>query len=252
MEKVTRTKRQRVLTDHRQLGRRLIPPIVEALPIEEVKWVDDILPEIIWLAALNDRHGWSKGAALAVNLARAARTSMEAPGARWFAFLSDFSLLYGAQQARVVDGLRSTEDHGALLEALEPILSNYPGCPLGFLLDRTIGEDEAWAGLDRLRTLIATLFDKTSLSATQAQANAIYLGFTSGTFKVAPTISLARFPEIENYPHTEISRQIGSAVRAAMNIRAGEGGSAASAAWSRYFWNRGLELQPCETEDESD
>lgn len=249
---VRRARRRRVLSDHRQQGSRFNPPLVDALPLTEVKWIDQILPEMFWLATLNDRHGWARGAALALALATAARESTGSPGERWFAFLSDYSVLDEAQQARIVEHLRWTGDLAPLLEALAPLLSYYPECPLRFLTTHTLGEEGVSAGLADLRILLDGLFDRTSLPALQAQANAVYLGFISGNLVVAPTISLARFPEVQNYPRTEVSRRVASAVRATVSMLIGERATSASEAWSRYFWNRGLELEPCEIETQRD
>ena len=70
--------------------------------------------------------------------------------------------------------------------------------------------------------------------------------------KVAKGLALADFPEIQDFPNTDKSRLIASAVRAIITGFIGEGlgffGEGLrdeKAGWSKYFWNRGLELENC-------
>ena len=41
-----------VLGDHRRVGKRFVPPFVAMLgQLQYVKWIDDLLPEVLWLAS---------------------------------------------------------------------------------------------------------------------------------------------------------------------------------------------------------
>ena len=60
-----------VLADHQKVGKRFIPPFLKMDKIVEVRWVDPILPELLWLGLLNARYGLAKGAELAVAISRA-------------------------------------------------------------------------------------------------------------------------------------------------------------------------------------
>ena len=76
----------------------------------------------------------------------------------------------------------------------------------------------------------------------RTQATAVYLAHTGGWLKLRGDSALADFPEVERYPNTEKSRLVASSVRAALN---GLMVTMPSSDWPRYFWNRGLELEPC-------
>jgi hypothetical protein len=77
------------------------------------------------------------------------------------------------------------------------------------------------------------------------QANGVYIAFVTGKLQVAPGLSLANFPAIEKYPETEESRRVASGVRMAVNMFIGMAEQSPND-WQKYFWNRGLELEPCE------
>ena len=66
------TERSQILSDHKRIKKKLVPPILQIGKFHEVKWVDYILPELLWLGLLNEFHGLKLGAELGLSLANAA------------------------------------------------------------------------------------------------------------------------------------------------------------------------------------
>ncbi len=82
------------------------------------------------------------------------------------------------------------------------------------------------------------------------QATVVWLAFDAGLLKVHEGLALAQFPKIEEYPNTEISKKVGASIRGTLNMLFGKDHLLSNAGkWSRYFWNRGLALAPCEVSD---
>jgi len=80
-----------------------------------------------------------------------------------------------------------------------------------------------------------------------AQATAVWLAFDCGRLKFSTGLALAEFPKIQDYPDTELSQRIAASIRSSLNQFFGELDMMASgSAWPVAFWNRGLELEPCE------
>lgn len=79
------------------------------------------------------------------------------------------------------------------------------------------------------------------------QATATWLAFDADVLKVAAGLALANFPEIDQYPDTEVSRRVAASIRSTLNVLFGSeihfGGSSD---WPHQFWNRGLALETCE------
>ena len=63
--------------------------------------------------------------------------------------------------------------------------------------------------------------------------------------KVSSNTSLAKFEEVENYPQTEISKQVAASIRAAVPAFFNEHYYDVNSWWPSYFWNRGIEITPC-------
>lgn len=242
-------RRSEVLRDHQRIGKRFVPPFIATLgPIEEVSWPTEILPELLWLALLNDRHGWRRGADLARQVGLAAHRAYGPQTPRLFASTSAFYSLDGTQRRGVSAALKAAAVFGDIRDALLPLGMFYPECPLAFLAEPLPSSTDLTA-MPAFKRTLASLFDSSSVEATRAQANAVYIAFTSGMLKVMKGLALANFPAIESYPNNEESKQVASAIRAAINtgLLTRTPGSAKPVAdqWSMYFWKRGFELEPC-------
>lgn len=243
------TARERaVLADHMRVRGRFTPPFISTLGgLEEVKWLERPLPELLWLALLNKRHGHQRGAALGLSLAKAASDVVDPPRRGWFAVASTYETLTSDERADLLRALEATGDIHELRDGLSVLLHNYPLCPLAFLLgESTTPVEHSEESLFDFKALLASLFDKTSMPATQMQANAVYIAFVTDLLKVASTTSLANFPAVADYPNTAESRRIAASVRAAIN--GFFGALSHHSEWPRYFWNRGLEIEACSSE----
>lgn len=239
-----------VLSDHKKVGTRFIPSWLQHVELDEIRYVDFILPELFWLAALNDSHGWAKGAELALALPKAATkvsgqvgaTSHECP-----ALTSSYSALTGGQMREIVESLQSTGLLQAIRQALTPLVVLYPRCPLEFLFEeKSVDEDDLRTSLERHKSLLSSLFDRGGMTATRMQGNAVYIAFITGRLVVKKGLALANFPALEDFPRTEESRRVAASVRATVNVLAAHSTTASESSWASYFWNRGLELEPCD------
>ncbi len=238
-----------ILSDHRKVGNRFIPPFLHRLPgpFQETKWIDTGLPELFWLALLNDQLGLQRGAELAVETARRALAIHKGDQKVWFAATSAFLRLDDQQRQALAADLRSAGFLPDLRQAICPLVHLYPECPLAFLAEPTdISAKEKDIYLFIMRRLLDTLFDKTTQPAIRAQANGVYVAFATDMLVVPSDSDLAKFPAVEQYPYTEQSKRIAASIRVTTSAFFGFHTYDSSTPWPRYFWNRGLQLQGCE------
>jgi len=242
-----KSKARRVLSDHKQVGKRFIPPMVEATGgVEGINWTEQLLPELLWLGLLNDRHS-TKGPSLAVSVMKAAKEATGESPKDWFATTSSYLRLSEEQQRAVVTSLSQTGELESIREALAQLVSFYPECPLRFLfVDASTVALEAYKPeIEAFKTILVSVMNRWEQPATLAQASAVYLGFASGMLKVMEGMALANFPEISKFPTTEESKIVAGGVRATVSMVFGIVQGSKASPWSTYFWNRGFELQPC-------
>jgi len=242
---------QKVLLDHKQVGKRYLPPLLQIGSFGEARWAEYTLPELLWLGILNQKYGRAKGAELGLLLARAAVKATvresEQP-VQWFGLTTAYATLEPAQQALLLK-LLQPDQFQLLKDGLIIFPTFYPQCPLNFLYQGSAPVPERPDEmLEEFKKLLSTLFNRQNDPATFMQANGIYIAFLTDKLKVASGLALANFPEIENYPHTEESKRVASGVRAVTDISVMTMLKEKQSNWSAYFWNRGLEIQQCELE----
>lgn len=244
-------KRRQVLADHKKRGKMLVPPFTHMLgPLQEVSWVNTIIPEVSWIGLIQYQHGHRRGVELVASLARSARSVRSAAARQIFAAASSYLELSALEWGQLRETLAATGDLFEIQKSLEPLIALYPECPLGPLFaapPATVPEN----ALHRMESLVSSLFDRTDRDPMMVQATVIWLAFDAGVLKVAEGLPLAQFPEIEGYPDTEVSKKVGGAIRASVNGFFGEDQVYPHASlWPRYFWNRGLALAHCELSDD--
>ena len=243
------TKKQ-VLADHKRIGKKLVPPMLQLGEFHEISWVRYTLPELLWLALLNNQYGLKIGSDLAVSLAKAALSTCDGSQKRWFAPISSYTLLTKDQKTSIVETLGTSDNLVLIKSSLATLVALYPDCPLAFIFDDDCSKiEENSMTLDDFKTFLISLYDKYGQTPTLAQANAIYIAFATDMLTVAPHTSLANFRAVADFPKTEESEKVAAGVRAAVNGFMGQflnekfGGNFSS--WSRNFWNQGLELEAC-------
>lgn len=235
-----------ILSDHKQVGKRFVPPLMQIGPLHEVKWIDYILPELLWLALLNSSYNLKKGASLALNISRAASKAYGKPGV-WFAPISSYASLT-IQQQKEVSKILTPNDLNMLKGAISPLAEFYPECPLKFLYEEPPITNKRETQLTHFKKLLSRLFDRHDKEATFMQANAIYIAFDSDILRVQKGLALANFPAVADFPRTEESIRVASAVQASINGFMGNEHFNKKSFWPNYFWKRGFELEPCSFE----
>lgn len=240
--------RIKVLLDHKKVGKRFIPPLLQVGPFSYTKWVDCVLPELLWLGVLNHCLGLAKGASSALSLAQAAvKTCKSSPKKIWFAPTSSYSNLTEEQKNILLSSLKSGKELESLKEAFVYFGVFYPDFPLNFIYEGNLPKlEDQNKHLRIFKDILSPLFYRAETEATFMQANAIYIALGTDMLKISKGLSLANFPAIEEYPNTDESRLIASGVRAMTNGFFGQLFPDMHTKWSKYFWNRGLELEGCD------
>jgi len=238
--------RRRALSDYKQRGKILVPPFTHVLgPLSEVSWIKTILPELLWIALVHNFHGDKRAVEIITSFSRLARSIKANSSNKWFAATSDYASLSSADYEQLRLALQQ-EVLTAILVPLKPLVSWYPECPLAKLFPEPPRRSPRRDTLPPLKDAIASLYRRSERGPMMVQATAIWLAFDADLLKVTSDLSLARFPEIEHYPDTEISQKIGGSIRAGLNMFFGSGTRYSDASWPDYFWNPGLAIEPCE------
>lgn len=232
-------KNKKVLNDHKQRGKRFIPPLLQLGNAKETSYVQIIIPEIIWMALLHKKFGLQLGTHLALQLVTV--ISNISPSKRCFSFISSFELLTAEEKEKILAELQHVNMLNQLRDGLNDFVLVYPECPMSFLF----GDPKGEINLTLIKQTLAELYDITGRPATFMMGNVIYFLGAMGRLAIVKDTVLVKLPELVEYPNTALSKMIASGVRASMFAFMHEPFLNERGNWNKYFWNRGIELEPC-------
>ena len=237
-------KHTQVLGDHKHIKSKLVTPFNDAFgPMREVSWINTMIPELLWIALVQQAWGPRCGVEIITAFTRDVRASDPKRNGTIWAAAGKFADLPNGVLSSIVDSRPYRDD---LCAPLAPLHAHYPGHPMRELVSEVTTPPPS-CDLGGLKRLVGGLFDRASTSATMVQATATWLAFDADKLKVSAGLALADFPRIEDYPNTDQSKRIAASIRATLNAMFGEVDHMASGTdWPTAFWNRGLELEACE------
>ena len=237
--------KRRVLQGYKQRGKRFIPPWLELLPLEESRWIDDRIPELVWIALLMRNTGIKRGNHIATAIAQAAAECSQIKKA--FAAASDYAELDEENKQQVRAVLDNKGFLGSAQTALATLISHYAEFPLSFLgHPQGVDGNAPLPVLEDLKDTIEVILDRESREAVYVQATAVHVYFTNGLLTVAPGVGLANLNAIMEYPETEESQRVAASVRSTVTILIGK---EVASDWAGSFWRQGRILSPCEVVD---
>lgn len=241
-------KRSRILGDHKQMGKRFIPPLLQHITPEDIEWIPTIVPEFLWIGALIRRYDLARAVNISLTLAQSASSVHPNPPVIWFARTAAFALLSDESKSILVADLRSKGVLNEIQESLYPITYFYPELPLSFLLSDYSGLDII-PDLKDVIDLVEGMCDRYSRIATIVQSSAVYIAGVTRVFTVVRGVRMPNLEEVILYPDTQNSREEAVVVRAIINGLFGLSSEIYPPKWQQYFWNRGLQISPCSTTD---
>lgn len=225
----------------------MVPPLMDlAVPVTELSWHQQMLPDFLWLALmLGRRSDW-----------RAAYSALEVidrfvPEGPRFADgrLTTFGLVPEDRRGDARNALRDEAPH-ALPDVFGHALGLYSTCPARWLYDDWLArhEPDPEVGLPLLRSLVADNVDKTGVGETRLRMAAISRAVTHRAFR-HPGDGV--FDLVPRYPRglsQSEQRQVESSMRAMwLNFYGMEVETyPETLTWPREFWKRSREITPCQ------
>ena len=237
---------KQVLADHKRNGKVFLPPfLAEMGKLTPVRWLDDILPEVVWIAFLFDTFPERRAVEVTLKCAQETNRIIAPEKARSFAFISEYHGIDADQAAKIREALSSEGVLDDLQSSLISLVSLYSESPLSILFDDRARERygvDLDSSLDMMKRVVRNCLDRRGRPAMLVQTTAVYVMMVVGKLCIHKGSALEKVEDILGYPDTEESRKIASIVRATMNcIKAEE----KVGDWCSYFWRHGYEISVC-------
>ena len=204
--------KKRVLNDHKKVGSKLIPPLLEVMGESSYSYVKNGIPEIIWISFLNKNLGHREGTQLAVNFVQVIDKLKIKDKVPYF--ISWFSDLNPSDIDIIKQKLIEVKLYSKLEIGLAELINVYPTCPLGKLFPSSKHTDN---DLVVVKETLSSIYDKRSKAAVLTLANVVYLLAVCNKMRIAKGIT-TDLSKVSEYPTTEESKRAASFMRATTNV----------------------------------
>jgi hypothetical protein len=209
--------------------------------IKFVRWLDKILPEIIWIGLLQEKLGIKRSIEICCAIAKALKDIYQEQNST-FALISNYKKLTDVQYMALLNSLSSSKMLNEISFSLKPLVILYPLCPLNKLVTNTENDYVYDNVLSEFKCILNKYFYRRAHLTNVMEGTALYMGILAGHVQyVNNTTPPDLNALIMSSPGSALYEKTASAVRS-MTVSLV---SNANEEWPQYFWNRGLVIDRC-------
>lgn len=236
-------KKKYVLGDHQKQGRKLIPPFLQFQNLKENSYVDNVIPNIIWLAILNRSFGLKDGTEIGLQVVKVISNTAKNK-VKCFSLLSSLEILSFDEQDQILNQLQKLGILEDLICALECFVNLFPNSPISFINDRkqSVSQKQEW--IKELKYILNDLYDKKGETSTFAMGNVLYHMVFLKKLKLEKGSPMAQLPRLIDYPNTHLSQMIASGIRSFIFSIMIEPLYFEENIWNKSFWDKCFSIEP--------
>lgn len=240
---MSKKRKKQLLDGHKKIGKRFIPPMKQIPIMNEVSYIDNILPELIWIGLINEKVGYVRGARILELIFSTIDKFEEPTQHNSFALISSFNLLSEDQKECLVKTLDQADFLEIVKNSLAPLNLLYENCPLLFIGPPTnhYSSEELVA---TMKKCVADVIDKYETPGIVLNGSILLSRLVTRKIKFPADMDLPDFNAVIDSPDSDEAKRAAAFMRS--NALMEFGMHEVSAVWAQYFWNRGYELSPCE------
>lgn len=235
-----------ILNYHKKIGTKLVPPFKYKINTQEVSFIDNTLPSLIWFSAIFLRESDSRAVNNLIEFIIKCNEILGDYQSPTLAYLNNFNKLNCKQKKLILDGIKDTEYYDFLIKNLNhqhALLSNYP---LAFLFEGQKIDESKEDSLIKLKEDVSELLNRYSSHSTKVQTTVFVSMAATGKLLLHPDIELPDFNTIFAEPTSDEARHVGSFVRATINAGHGFGDAEGGEnSWSTSFWEQVFKMESC-------
>jgi hypothetical protein len=241
--------KKKPLTGYKQEGKRFIPPMKQLPQMEEASFVDDLLPELIWLGLIHERKSYQFGARALEAVVEVAKKWPEPEKPTNLALQSAYAKMPTAQKNEILDAWKARGFLDDIQHALAPLVLLYDGFSLAFVGPPT-NQISQEVLIQRIRDCVGNHMDRRETPAIVLYGTMLLTRLAAGKIKIASHIDFPDLNAVIEKPGSDEAKRAAGFIRA--SVMAEVGFLELAHDWAQYFWNRGAELSPCELPEWAD
>lgn len=242
--------RKKVLSDHKQVGKKFIPPAAQ-YGWTELHYVEWILPEIIWIGYFTKLFGAKKGIELVTTFIETCYFLRDWGFLPEFSLLSNYGKLTPEEWLKIRKKLKAKGIFLECLDAFTPFVRCYPtGNPFTNLFDESKTTAPSESDIALTREVVSSVFDRRSKEACIVQSVVFRIDLKVGKHQVPVDYPYSNFDVLIDAFESEYAKDVAAHVRMHINSTYQFYSKQMGDAWARYFWNRGKELVPLKSNNQ--
>jgi len=222
--------------------------------MQEISFTDELLPSLIWMAALYLRCDGRRATKVIVEFIKDAESVFGEKRPQPLHEIGNFSLLSSEQKQIIYDAVKDKKYFETLLDNLEHQYHLLKDYPLSFLFEEHIYAVDKIEALEMLSEDVKNLLDRHSSIATKVQVTAVYTTLETGRLKICHPVKLPDFNAIFTEPDSDEAKHAAAFARANMNGSIGmfrqdnDELNIKAHSWAKYFWAQTFKLSDCISE----
>ena len=240
--------KKRILADHKKVGKKMIPPIYQHpdMNIQEGHYIDDTLPEIIWMGLIHKELGYKQGVEFVRQVIECINSSRDEDSDYYnFTIASNLYNLSSVEKKIMVEKLIEKGLFLDLSDMLSPIIYFYTEHPFDFCNKEVdLRQDEEENLLNILKNVINNHSDRFKKDSVISMANVMYIHGINGKLHYAKGMEIPDLNSLFETPDSEDAKRATSHVRNHMKMNVMINKS--SKEWTKSFWNQSYYLDKCE------
>ena len=232
-----------LLKGYKRIGKRFVPPLMQLPKNNLVSYIDDILPEVVWIGLLNEDLGYVPAARILENLILHSVEVIDKDSPSNFAFMSCYTTVSNENKR----ALRERLDRDGSLETIQngiaPLTLLYDNCPISFLgpPKQIFSRNELVAAI---KQCIGRTIDKYATPGIVLNGSILLSQMVTGKLHVSSKITLPDLNSVIDSPSSDEAQRAAAFMRSFALTAYGM--AELDSSWPKRFWNQSIELDSCE------
>ncbi len=227
-----------MIPGHKRIKKKLIPELKINIPFQEIYYVKNILPEILYIYFVYVKLGYTDTKKLLIKISNISKSKINTTNAEYFSFISNYNKLNKQNSISVLNDLESSEKQN-LQNALEDFMYYFSyQNPLSNIIKTT----KITRNIEKIQDAINALINRRSEDATIIQ---ILIMEVDIHLKNLDFINKDLVPKIDLYfknPNSDDGKSI--AARARMHLNGNYQNLNIDKSWAEYFWKNCTNIFP--------
>jgi hypothetical protein len=234
-------KKKKILEGYKKVGKKFIPPVMQWPGFREISWVNEIIPELIWIAVLQHKIGYRTANEAMADLHKTYIDFCDTK--HLHSFFSSYDAMSKNAKESFKEKYKQSEYYNEVFLGLKDLQHYYPNHPLQFLFEGLeISDTEV--NIEVIKESIKGILERRTEAGTMVQAAVLFNSMVTGKFNAPKGSIFCEFEEIDNYPDTDKSLQLASSIRAMINAFMNIEFRKTDCEWVNTFWQKSFIIEP--------